>query len=64
MLIDLEKIAILDRVRTARMSLPELTAAALRRAGAQVLVVWPRVIGQQLTAESELARTPGIRLSN
>ena len=23
-----------------------------------------RVIGQQLTAESELARTPGIRLSN
>lgn len=49
---------------TARMTLLELTAAALKLVGGNISWLGSRVIGQQLTAESELARTPGIRLSN
>ena len=46
--------------RLARMSLLVPAAAALKYGN----MLESRVIGQQLTAESELARTPGIRLSN
>lgn len=50
------------QVKLARMSLLLLTAAAHGGVFRHPIGSW--VIGQQLTVKSELARTPGIRLSN